>query len=63
MKNIFTILALTIGFSMNAQFWFQGIGGGAIQTNFAWANEDKATAMGAFTTASGSASTAMGNGT
>ena len=60
MKKIFTILALTIGFSMNAQFWNQGIGGGAIQTNFATANEDYSTAMGYYTTASGYASTAMG---
>jgi hypothetical protein len=63
MKKIFTILALTIGFSMNAQFWNQGIGGGAIQTNFATANEDYSTAMGYYTTASGYASTAMGGGT
>jgi hypothetical protein len=60
MKNIFTILALTIGFSMNAQFWFQGTGSGAIQTNYATGSGNVSTAMGAVTTASGWYSTAMG---
>ena len=61
MKNIFTILALTIGFSMNAQpFWFQGAGSGAIQTNYATASGYASTAIGRGTTASGDFSTAMG---
>ena len=39
MKNIFTFLALTIGFSMNAQdFWFQGTAPYAIQTTYATAS-------------------------
>ena len=61
MKNIFTILALTIGFSVNAQdFWFQGTGADAIQTANATASGLYSTAMGYYTTASGYASTAMG---
>jgi len=64
MKNIFTILALTIGFSMNAQdFWFQGTGFEAIQTSFATAGGYVSTAMGYYTQASGYVSTAMGYNT
>jgi len=64
MKNIFTIIALTISFSMNAQtFWFQGTGQNAIQTYNTTASGTASTAMGNGTTASGTASTAMGNGT
>ena len=61
MKNIFTILALTIVFSVNAQIWFEGAGPDAIQTSNANASGDYSTAMGQFTTASGDYSTAMGN--
>jgi len=61
MKNIFTLLALTIGFSMNAQdFWFQGTGTNSIRTYFATASGYGSTAMGEYTTASGDISTAMG---
>ncbi|MDB9912182.1 tail fiber domain-containing protein [Flavobacteriaceae bacterium] len=60
MKNIFTLLALTIGFSMNAQFWYQGTGSGAIQTYYATASGNYSTAMGHYIQASGYSSTAMG---
>ncbi|MDB4215892.1 tail fiber domain-containing protein [bacterium] len=64
MKKIFTILALTIVFSVNAQdFWFQGTLSTAIQTGNATASGDYSTAMGAYTTASGDYSTAMGYNT
>ena len=63
MKNIFTLLALTIGFSMNAQFWFQGASTDAIQTSNANASGYTSTAMGYGTEASGDTSTAMGYGT
>ena len=64
MKKIFTILALTIVFSVNAQdFWFQGTLSTAIQTANATASEYYSTAMGYKTTASGEYSTAIGKGT
>jgi hypothetical protein len=65
MKNIFTIIALTVLFSMNAQdFWFQGTGSNAIQTTNATASGTSSTAMGVGTTASGNfGSTAMGENT
>ena len=52
MKNIFTLLALTIGFSMNAQMDDNSIG--CLASGYA------STAMGYTTTASGFSSTAMG---
>ena len=55
MKKLFTLLALTITFSMNAQMSDNSIGTSATGAN--------AVAMGMGTTASGSISTAMGNGT
>ena len=62
MKKIFTIIALTVLFSMNAQtFWFQGTDSNAIQTANATASGTYSTAMGSLTTASGDASTAMGS--
>ena len=61
MKKIFTILALTIVFNVNAQgHWFQGIIPTAIQTLNATASGDFSTAMGYLTTASADYSTAMG---
>ena len=63
MKNIFTLLALTIGFSMNAQFWFQGTAPEAIRTRYATASGDNSIAMGNGTVASGFSSTAMGRNT
>ena len=61
MKKLFTIIALTVLFSMNAQtFWFQGTGSNAIQTINATASGTYSTAMGRSTEASGYASTAMG---
>ncbi|MDA9239387.1 hypothetical protein N9P00_02720, partial [Flavobacteriaceae bacterium] len=62
MKNIFTILALTIGFSMNAQ-WTYNSNWSGIQTDYATASGIYSTAMGLFTSASGWASTAMGRDT
>ena len=62
MKKLFTIIALTVLFSMNAQtFWFQGTGSNAIQTINATASGTYSTAMGRSTEASGYASTAMGD--
>jgi len=55
MKNIFTLLALTIGFSMNAQMDDNSVGCSA--------SGDYSIAMGIFTIASGNASTAMGDST
>ena len=64
MKHLFTLLALTIGFSMNAQTtiypWFAGTGTDAIQTASNTASGDASTAMGESTTANGNYSTAMG---
>jgi hypothetical protein len=51
MKKLFTLLALTISFSMNAQ----------VTTSSTTASGAYSTAMGAWTTASGDRSTAMGN--
>ena len=55
MKKLFTLLALTIGFSMNAQMSDNSSGTSATGTN--------AVAMGKSTTASGTRSTATGNNT
>ena len=55
MKNIFTLLALTIGFSMNAQMDDNSVGCSA--------SGNYSVAMGYSTTASGWASTAMGRDT
>ena len=64
MKKLFTIIALTVLFSMNAQtFWFQGTGSNAIRTINATASGVDSTAMGITTTASGDYSTAMGEST
>ena len=64
MKKLFTIIALTVLFSMNAQtFWFQGTGSNAIRTINATASGVESTAMGITTTASGDYSTAMGEST
>ena len=52
MKKLFTLLALTISFSMNAQMSDNSSGTSATGTN--------AVAMGRNTTASGNESTAMG---
>ena len=63
MKHFFTLLALTIGFSMNAQdFWFSGDGTDAIQTANATASAFASTAMGLYTEANGTASTAYYKG-
>ena len=62
MKKIFTILALTIVFNVNAQdLWYQGTSTDAIQTANATASGDLSIAMGRYTEASGYASTSMGN--
>ncbi|MBT4903586.1 MAG: hypothetical protein HON57_00145 [Flavobacteriaceae bacterium] len=61
MKKIFTIIALSIGFIVNAQFWFQGSVTDAIQTANAKASGINSAAMGEVTTASGEYSTAMGH--
>ena len=62
MKKLFTLLALTVLFSMNAQtFWFQGTGQNAIKTINATASGSTSTAMGSLTIASGIYSTAMGS--
>ena len=63
MKHLFTLLALTISFSMNAQYWFPGSATDAIQTANATASGHTSTAMGRNTTASENYSTAMGDGT
>ena len=60
MKQVTTILAILVGFTMNAQ-WFYGSGG--VQQWICTASGYESTAMGAFTTASGWASTAMGSST
>ena len=60
MKNIYTLLALTISFSINAQWEFNSNGGWGIQTNFTTATGQESTAMGGSTTASGDFSTTMG---
>ena len=69
MKNIFTLLALTIVFSMNAQmddnsFSCSASGDYSIAMGlFTTASGAASTAMGFFTTASGDVSTAMGEST
>ena len=78
MKHLFTLLALTIGFSMNAQNqWLSGSGWYSLKTHsntasgqfstamgyYTKAGENYSTAMGGNTSASGNSSTAMGNGT
>jgi len=64
MKHLFTLLALTIGFNVNAQdFWFQGTSTDAIQTANAKASGAFSTAMGSSKLASGWYSTAMGDNT
>jgi hypothetical protein len=62
MKKLFIILALTVGFSMNAQ-WVYNSNNSGIQTQNASASGFTSTAMGYGTEASGFASTAMGYGT
>ena len=59
MKKLFTLLALTISFSMNAQ-WQSNSNGTGIQSYSSNASGSYSTAMGDSTTASGSYSTAMG---
>jgi hypothetical protein len=67
MKNIYTLLALTISFSMNAQVSTVGTtASGAVSTamgGYTTASGNHSTAMGDETTASGYASTAMGEET
>ena len=46
MKNIYTLLALTISFSINAQWEFNSNGGWAIQTNFSTASDYASFAIG-----------------
>ena len=60
MKKLFTLLALTISFSMNAQ-WSYGSGSMGIQSSGNNASGQRSTAMGESTTASGNTSTAMGS--
>ena len=59
MKKLFTILALTITFSMNAQ-WSYNSGSTGIQSSTNDASGARAIAMGGYTTASGDFTTAMG---
>ena len=67
MKNIYTLLALTISFSMNAQVSTNSTSPTAIYAsamgNGTIASGNESTAMGYDTTASGEASTAMGYST
>ena len=65
MKKTFTLLALTIAFSMNGQMTdnsgITSAGSSAVAMGeFTTASGNYSTAMGYFTTASGSRSTAMG---
>jgi hypothetical protein len=62
MKKIFTLLALTITFSMNAQ-WSYNESSSGIESDSNNAIGSYSTAMGQSTTASGNSSTAMGYGT
>jgi hypothetical protein len=62
MKKLFIILALTVGFSMNAQ-WVYNSNYTGVQTQSVTASGAFSTAMGKFTTASGNSSTAMGYNT
>ena len=59
MKKLFTLLALTITFNMNAQWGYPG-GNWAIQAQNSTATGSYAVAMGNSTTASGNYSTSMG---
>ena len=59
MKKLFTLLALTISFSMNAQ-WSYNSGSTGIQSSTNNASGARAIAMGGYTTASGDFTTAMG---
>ena len=67
MKKLFTLLALTISFSMNAQMSDNSDGASAIGFNsvamgyYTQASGNVATAMGGYTIASGNSSTAMGS--
>jgi hypothetical protein len=67
MKNIFTILALTVGFSMNAQIATTGTDNSGSNSSaiggYTTASGYASTAMGWYTTASANYSTAMGRGT
>ena len=62
MKKLLTLLALTITFSMNAQ-WSYNSNGVGIQSSTNNASGSRSTAMGQSTTASATFSTAMGLGT
>ena len=62
MKKLFTLLALTITFSMNAQ-WSYNSNGVGIQSSTNNASGSFSTSMGGFTSANGNYSTAMGYGT
>ena len=62
MKKLLTLLALTLSFSMNAQWAYPG-GNWAMHAQTSTATGDHAVAMGNNTTASGSRSTSMGNQT
>ena len=59
MKKLFTLLALTITFSMNAQ-WSYNSGSTGIQSSTNDASGARAIAMGGYTTASGDFTTSMG---
>ena len=59
MKKLFTLLALTISFSMNAQWSYNSTSTG-IQSSTNNASGARAIAMGGYTTASGDFTTAMG---
>ena len=59
MKKLFTLLALTISFSMNAQWSYNSTSTG-IQSSTNNASGARAIAMGGYTTASGDYTTAMG---
>ena len=62
MKKLLTLLALTLSFSVNAQWAYPG-GNWAMHAQTSTATGDHAVAMGNNTTASGSRSTSMGNQT
>ena len=62
MKKLLTFLALTLSFSMNAQWVYPG-GNWAMHAQTSTATGDYAAAMGNYTTASGGRSTSMGNQT
>jgi hypothetical protein len=62
MKQVTTILAILVGFTMNGQWYYNGNTTG-VQTGTCTASGTASTAMGYQTTASGSYSTAMGKNT